>query len=66
MQSDPVRGGPPCGAVDSEARVGVSYLSSAPAAGRSHSGLLPSTVAGPRGHRRRTRNCGLRGGKQNA
>lgn len=44
----------------------MAYLSSAPAAGQSHSGLLPSTVAGPRGHRRKTRNYGLQEGKKNA
>lgn len=41
----------------------MPYLSSAPAVGQSHSGLLPSTVAGPRGRRRTTRNCGLGEGK---
>lgn len=44
----------------------VSYLSSAPAAGQSHSALLPSTVAAPRGHRRTTRSYGLGEGKKNA
>jgi hypothetical protein len=41
----------------------MTYLFSAPAVGQSHSGLLPSTAAGPREHQRTTRNYELGEGR---